>query len=871
MTSMYKEITVTDTAGIARTGEFVRTGLPCAQGDFTPSDQFQVISPAGEFLPVQTTVLKTWHDGSIKWLLVDFAATVPANGCVTYRLAKNDDAVPIVVEPVAIAKEQEHWRVSTGVASFLVDGTHCRPFKSILVNGQELLSADGSSFLLVLDDGRSLIPLIESVAVEAEGPLRAILRLEGRFDADPLTSPRFVCRMHFFAGSSQVMLEYTLHNPRAAKHPGGLWDLGDSGSLLFKELVLQIGLHDTSQNNIVVLPEKDGDTFKFSPSAQEIRIYQESSGGKNWDSPVHRTRTGSVSLRFKGYELTEGGIKRTGGMRATPVVWHGAAETGMAAVLPYFWQEFPKAISANHAGLKLEIFPASTPEPHELQGGEQKTTVIYLNVAGTPNSLLWAQSPLVVAPSPQTCHNSGVFADLPPLSEQSTRTDLIDHFTSPEELLNKREAVDEYGWRNFGDIYADHEAVYYKDNQIFISHYNNQYDFTGGAYRKFLATGEAKWFEIAADLARHMLDIDLYHTTLDREEYNQGHFWHTDHYIEAGLSTHRSYSKEQLMKKGITNGGGGPGPENCYTSGLLLHYLLTGNPRYREAVVNMAEWVQLALSGSQTVLSVLKNSVGYLKLLRSADADKRPLFPRYPLTRGTGNAITAALDAFEASGDRKFLDWAGSTICDTIHYQDDIEARDLLNAEIGWSYTVLLGAVAKFIEKKVAVNEYDAVFEYAKTSFLAYAQWMSEHEYPYLDKPEILEFPNETWAAQDLRKSVLFYYAARYAGSDREERYMERARFFFKSACKQLHTMPTSVFTRPIALILQNGWIGARLDSLSPLKLSSTNRSGLLHNRPSPKLSLSSVIVRIGSDLYRAASATTIQRELSWLRMRVSS
>ena len=55
------------------------------------------------------------------------------------------------------------------------------------------------------------------------------------------------------------------------------------------------------------------------------------------------------------------------------------------------------------------------------------------------------------------------------------------------------------------------------------------------------------------------------------------------------------------------------------------------------------------------------------------------------------------------------------------------------------------------------------MYAYARASLLHYARWMAEHEYPYLDKPEILEYPTETWAAQDMRKSEIFKYAARIA------------------------------------------------------------------------------------------------------------
>ena len=37
--------------------------------------------------------------------------------------------------------------------------------------------------------------------------------------------------------------------------------------------------------------------------------------------------------------------------------------------------------------------------------------------------------------------------------------------------------------------------------------------------------------------------------------------------------------------------GGGPSNEHCYSSGLLLHYLLTGDPLSREAAIGLAEWV----------------------------------------------------------------------------------------------------------------------------------------------------------------------------------------------------------------------------------------------------------------------------------------
>ena len=60
------------------------------------------------------------------------------------------------------------------------------------------------------------------------------------------------------------------------------------------------------------------------------------------------------------------------------------------------------------------------------------------------------------------------------------------------------------------------------------------------------------------------------------------------------------------------------------------------------------------------------------------------------------------------------------------------------------------------------------MYSYARITLLRYADWMAEHEYPFLDKPEKLEFPTETWAAQDMRKVEVFQWAARH-GSEQQK------------------------------------------------------------------------------------------------------
>ena len=49
---------------------------------------------------------------------------------------------------------------------------------------------------------------------------------------------------------------------------------------------------------------------------------------------------------------------------------------------------------------------------------------------------------------------------------------------------------------------------------------------------------------------------------------------------------------------------------------------------------------------------------------------------------------------------------------------------------------------------------------YGRAVLLHFARWMVVHERPYLDRPDLLEYPTETWAAQDLRKANVMRIAA---------------------------------------------------------------------------------------------------------------
>ena len=82
---------------------------------------------------------------------------------------------------------------------------------------------------------------------------------------------------------------------------------------------------------------------------------------------------------------------------------------------------------------------------------------------------------------------------------------------------------------------------------------------------------------------------------------------------------------------------------------------------------------------------------------------------------------------------------------------------------------------------------------------------MVENEQTYLATPEKMEYPNETWAAQDFRKTNVLLYASKYSEIGSKNKFIEKAEQVYIEAIEQLLEFDTNQLTRPIALLMQNG------------------------------------------------------------------
>ena len=780
-----------------RHGEPIAVGITCPRGSVLRSERWGLTDQRGRPTAVQTTVLDRWGDGSVRWLLAEFQADVDAGTPSFYALAP-DNAADSGPMGIAIEHAGESLRVWTGVAVIDVPRSGDAFFSAAEVGERSLLQ----STAIVAEDaaGKRYQLSIHRTTVERAGALRAVIRIDGELvDAAPMREgfsgqPRrgwldVTMRLHFFAGLGTVKAELSITNPRAAKHPGGVWDLGDPGSVLIRDLSIKVSPapHDRAD----VWGSIDG-TDHMEPAGTRFAVHQESSGGRQWQHDNHVNRDNRVPARFRGFRAVRDG-REVEGLRATPIASIGGGDTRVSVAMPLFWQVCPKAIEADASQCAVAMFPRAYGDLHELQGGERSTlsfAVCFGRDTVTAEPLAWIRSPLRVSADPVAYRQAGAWA---PLGAGSSRahegydTLVNAAVRGPQAFTERRETIDEYGWRNFGDLYADHEGA-------LVSHYNNQYDAVAGFATRYLQTGDHRWWSLADELAGHVTDIDLYHTTRDRAAYNGGYFWHTQHYQAAGTATHRAYSKRS------GSSGGGPCSEHNYTTGLMLHHFLTGSERSRAAVLQLANWVIDMDDGRKSRFRWIdRRDTGLASVTRSPDF--------HGPGRGAGNSINALLDAHRLTGEPRYLDKADSLIARSVHPDDDPASIDPLDAENRWSYTVFLQALGKYLEYRADLGLRDEKFEYARAVLVKYAVWMAANERPYLDTPEKLEFPNETWAAQDIRKAAVFEFAARHTTDEGARAcFLARADDFVNYAIGMLSQTATGTLTRPLVLLLAYGF-----------------------------------------------------------------
>lgn len=210
---------VRETAGIARQGEVLRSGLPLPRSLGARDPQrLAVVDAKGALVPTQLEVLARWNAGladvnaPIQWLLVTFPASVEAGGKAAYWLVTDGSAGtnPPPPRPLQLVREGQGVAVDTGAAVFHVGGTDGLFSEIRLAGGRRLVTGGAMS---VQTGGRSAgHSAIRKVWIEHSGSLSATVVVDGSYALPPVGGGGLGSRRRyvFTAGSPTVLVRHAV-------------------------------------------------------------------------------------------------------------------------------------------------------------------------------------------------------------------------------------------------------------------------------------------------------------------------------------------------------------------------------------------------------------------------------------------------------------------------------------------------------------------------------------------------------------------------------------------------------------------------------------------------------------------------------------
>lgn len=339
-------ITLEESAGIARDGEPVRSGVPVPRAlQLKDASRVVVVDESGVEHPTQVMVTSRWggapDDASlpIKWLLVDFQTDVEAGTAESYRLRTRKSDAPSV--PALAQESSDAILIDTGAATFAVSRSRFDLFSSVtLADGTVLAGANGGIVLTAPGGGQFLAANgTTEVSIEENGPVRSVLVARGKHeDASGTALLDFTVRMHFFAGRTDSLVSYTFTDR-------------DLPSIRSFSAVDEAAL---------TIPAQVGESPRFTfGGAQDIHAgalageaFLRQTGGLSaaMASSFNPGNADSITYALGGAAAGNGG-------HAPGWVDLSGSKGGVTAAVRWFWQQYPKKLAVRADALDVVLWP----------------------------------------------------------------------------------------------------------------------------------------------------------------------------------------------------------------------------------------------------------------------------------------------------------------------------------------------------------------------------------------------------------------------------------------------------------------------------------------------------------------------------------
>lgn len=493
-------LTITEPTAQPRSHWPVTSGIPFAPGQLASAADVRLLDPAGQPVAAQFQATAHWPDGSIKWLLATFCADTSVQPA-TWQLVIAPAQAPAAKNPEASVQVRESGDAITldnGVVTLRISKSSFALFDNLTLGGQPITAQPkGGNGRIVDGTGKPfMLGKPDRIAIEEDGPVRAVIRVAGDFVADDgMKQFRWQARYVLAAGQPWLRLSWTIGNNNLA---GVLTNLQSAA------VRLPFAVQGPLSGSL------EGGGAQPVPNEESIWLLQDKddrfTARSNGD-----TQAGEHAL---GCATVSDGTRQ------------------LSVYVRDFWQTYPKGLAIKPDGLHIRVLPPLPPNAYEkeaandeelvrlyycydrgqyrIKRGLEFTTDLFVRadplsspgaVPSAATCAAWFQHPLfAVAPPEQYCE-SGAFGLLEPAC--SGRFDAYERqveagFAKLDQNCRQKH---EYGWMNYGDWHGERH----------FNWGNHEYDLMGALALQFARTGDTKWLWSAERATRHSTDIDTIH------------------------------------------------------------------------------------------------------------------------------------------------------------------------------------------------------------------------------------------------------------------------------------------------------------------------------------------------------------------------
>jgi hypothetical protein len=510
---------VREDAGVARTNEPLASGIPLPRGAVCDPGDLRLYGATGKAVPCQAHQLGLcWPDGSLRWVLVQFQASVAAGSDAVYTLKSapgkrllppaervtvrdTEDAVEVTTGPLRFSVSRSDFRLPNMLA--VRTGSAAKPrYAPVLDHASLTLRADREAMtpeefkatgrdpkdlwqfgladtgtvkwgkLQQGPDGKgidygAMLGGPVNITVEESGPLRAVLRIER---AAPKLEGEvgFVVRLCAFAAKPYVRVEYALESY-------------EQFALVQAEGYRQAICNSKHVREFVL---------RLKPAAQI--------GGVVFGVSKEHASGGPA-----GHRQLEPGTDLPGGEHAPGWMTVTCGRHALSLANKWFWEVSPRALSVadtvEGGEIRLELHPADAPGPgYPLAAGRVKTYEFLLGV-DTPGDRLsaLARNELRAFPDPEYVTGTGATHRFVPLTD-GRFSKYAGYVRKTREMAAKA--------RQYGDVDFGDQIGWNEDER-----WNGYHGATHEWFVYYLASGDPELFRIAEQETWHALDVDTQH------------------------------------------------------------------------------------------------------------------------------------------------------------------------------------------------------------------------------------------------------------------------------------------------------------------------------------------------------------------------